>query len=81
MFLQKFYCLIIATLFLFGLNIQNVLATDCDILLNALTSLSTKLKKDIESNANCCQSTGITCNHQNQITAMFVYIYKIILIK
>ncbi|OUM62226.1 hypothetical protein PIROE2DRAFT_11540 [Piromyces sp. E2] len=60
----------IATFLFFGFNIQNVIATDCDILSNALTSFSSTVKNEMDKVTDCCQFNGVTCNAQKQIVSL-----------
>ncbi|ORX49622.1 L domain-like protein [Piromyces finnis] len=67
---SKYLYFILANIFLFGLNIQNVLANDCEILTNALTNFSSNLKTQIGGAKNCCWQKGVACNSEKQIVSL-----------
>jgi len=63
--------LLLSILFFFGLNIQKVFATDCEILVSALSYFDPGYKEKSNINNCCNEPTGfIKCNAQGQITEL-----------
>jgi len=57
----------IVTLSLLGLNTQKVLATDCDIFLNALSYFLPEKVDEIKKTGDCCNASGVTCDTNKKI--------------
>ncbi|ORX86530.1 L domain-like protein [Anaeromyces robustus] len=67
MLFQKYSNLIFTKILLLGVLIPNIIATDCDILANAIAALGGTLQTEYATVTNCCLFKGITCDSSNRI--------------
>jgi len=67
----KCFYLVLSILLLFELNIQKVFATDCEILITAISSFDPVTKNRLSIN-NCCNELTdvVKCNAQGQVTEL-----------
>jgi len=56
---------------LIGINIINVIASDCDIFTNIVSYIDDKsYKQQYEKSENCCSFKDITCDYNQNIIGM-----------
>jgi len=73
---KKCFCLIIASLLLFGMGIPRVMANDCDPFARAIEFLGDQIKKDFLNADNCCSFSAVNCNSLNHITKIKIKNYR-----